>query len=134
MELTSDVMIDLALNAIGYLAAGAFGVVVASIFRKRPQAVSEPETDYSEVSAETAGVAAASSRAQFVALGKTRHEVDSDPDRTVPGQPKPNVRRDRSEVLELARQMLKAGAGPDRIMQVLPVSETELGLLTYGSK
>lgn len=134
MEFTSDVAIDLALTAIGYLAAGAFGVVMASIFKERSRAAAKD----TEAVPESPGIATeevrSSGRGQFIALGRKEgrkaHEMMPD----AHGEGKAKAARDRTEVLKMARQMLKAGAGPDRIMQVLPVSETELGLLNYGSK
>ncbi len=134
MELTSDVMFNLALNAIGYLAAGAFGVVVASIIKMRRQAAPSRAEDGESTRPAMAGAASDRGRVQFIDLGGRAGErteaaaVDASTDAH------PKARRDRAEVLRMARQMLKAGAGPERVMQVLPVSETELGLLTYGGK
>lgn len=134
MELTSDVIIELTLNAIGYLAAGAFGVVVASILKRRNQAVPVRAMQDHEATRTTAPAPTESGRGQFVALGKGQNRGSQAPPEAKASEPRPRATRDRTEVLRMARQMLKAGAGPERIMQVLPVSETELGLLTYGSK
>ncbi|NOY88188.1 MAG: hypothetical protein GXO93_02205 [FCB group bacterium] len=43
-------------------------------------------------------------------------------------------RYDHLEIIRIARSMLKAGATPEKIKKVLPVSESELVLLKANNK
>ena len=133
MTMTSDVLIDWALNLTGYLAAGALPVVIWSLVthrRRQPrpvpvtsQAFTPPPVSHGTRRPETRG-------GQFVSFRASGGPAteDSVGENCVAG------RQDRADVIRLARQMLKAGASHQRIQQVLPVSEAELALLRYDSE
>ena len=125
---------DLLLNLIGYLAAGALVWTVYPIvkpwLKRRPVAFLRPEVQPSQPLLVKQPVSAP----QFMRLQNSTGEVQP----VVAGDNKPtkkssvlrsSERQDRVNIIRIAREMLKAGADNKRIQQVLPVSEAELALL-----
>ncbi|HOD65168.1 MAG TPA: hypothetical protein PLR32_06870 [candidate division Zixibacteria bacterium] len=123
MPLTNDMWIDLALTATGYLAAGALSMVMYSMFRRktRPGAAEAPSP------------AAAPAPAPPLAADRPRDDVRyvGFGERAAAGEPAASLRRNRAEVLRLARGMLRTGATDAEIKAVLPVSDAELAVLNY---
>ncbi len=133
MDISSDFFVDMFLNLAGYLAAGALGVVVyptLARWLKRHFAVIAP-LPVKSAQAETKETV--SSAAQFLRLGSPSTETRSAPGAVAAEAPRTTAadRRDRVDIIRVAREMLKAGADNKRIQQVLPVSEAELALLNF---
>ena len=131
MDISSDFFVDMFLNLVGYLAAGALGVVVyptLAQWLKRHFAAVAPLPVKSARANETA-----SSAAQFLRLGSPSIETRPARGATVAEAPRTTAsdQRDRVDIIRIAREMLKAGADNKRIQQVLPVSEAELALLNF---
>lgn len=133
MDISSDFFVDMFLNLVGYLAAGALGVVVyptLARWLKRHFAVVAP-LPVTSAQAETKETA--SSAAQFLRLGSPSIETRSAPGAVAAEAPRTTAadHRNRVDIIRIAREMLKAGADNKRIQQVLPVSEAELALLNF---
>lgn len=127
MAITSDVLIDLALNAIGYLAAGALSILVYSmiVLRRKEEVLSETSVQTEPEPRETRP----SETAQFVPLSGARTDDVTMKRAAAVDEPDSPKSLSRKEVLGLARKMLMAGTPATRILQVLPISETEMALL-----
>jgi len=132
---TTDIIIDLALNVIGYLAAGVLSLVIYSIFRRGDQPAAE-RVERAVAAGANATVAATETTAptahqsrpgkvQFVGFGE---RTDS------PATGHDPLRRNRADVLRIAREMIRTGSTTAEIKATLPVSDTELALLDYERK
>jgi hypothetical protein len=53
-------------------------------------------------------------------------------DNTVRGGANAAARRDRADIIRIAKEMMKAGATAEKIKGVIPISEAELSLLSIG--
>lgn len=138
MELTQDMIIDLALNVTGYLVAAALSLVLYSLFKRTPRAAGEASTD-TETTTETAPrpvrrpqTATARERedgrrsVQFVGFGGEARQPAEGADGS--------LRRNRADVLRLARTMMRDGKSSVEIKAALPVSDAELAVLDYERK
>lgn len=138
MDLSNEVLMDLLLNAAGYLAAGGLLLVLYSLFRGRRKAPMDPPgSDSRRVDqgpGETGSVAGERRRIEFIKFGKQPCQADAVGAGEVhlkgaPAMPATS-RRDRLDVMGLARKMIQAGASAEKIRAVLPISEAELALLS----
>ena len=134
MELSSSMIIDIALNAAGYIAAGILSVTIYSMFTRR-QVISGKATVPSRKTATEhppTREAVTDKNFQFVDFAGAQPEVNKSEEAThqVPAATG-RGRKDRADIIRVAREMLKAGASADRIQKVLPISEAELTLLGY---
>ena len=138
MEFSQDMLIDVTLNAAGYLIAALLGITIYSIFRRRekvPSTASGQVPTSSQAPAQTeiskehlSRPNSSASEAHYIQFGGTKREQSS------VNTSSENKRRDRSEILRIAQQMLTAGATSDKIKQVLPISEAEVTLLQLSRK
>ncbi len=136
MEISQDVIIDTILNAIGYLAAGGLAIAVYSTFGKRQKLLSPASDrrciDHEDVLVRSGNHREGNRRLEFVRFDQTR--TDSESAQSVVSEPAARIpadaRRNRAEVIGLARKLIDAGASADRIRSVLPISEAELALLS----
>ena len=134
-----DQLIEIGLNVIGYVAGGAFWLVIYSAWQNRRAGKTET------VSEETVSIKKAPTTAAVVqpalATGRDIQYLDL---RQVRGSRSKAVkvaggdddsvtrRRDHAEVFATARRMLEKGAEPDTIKSVLPISDGELALISGG--
>ena len=136
MTISQDILIDTALNVAGYVAAGALWLVLSSLFQRSPRrAVDSPRQTSSrqpETEAARQDSSAGRRKPEFVDLkgfdssaGQISRAADS-----ALREESGNFRRNRTEVMRMAREMLEAGSSRDRVRQTLPISEGELALLT----
>jgi hypothetical protein len=129
MDISTELLTNVALNAIGFLAAGAFCALVYLSFYRPGRAAARDHRAHPLAAAEMAGAdrEPVSRKLKYVRLAEDSEERDSD---IVPeSQGQARYRRNRAEVIRLAREMMKAGEGRERIKDLLPISETELALL-----
>ena len=112
MDVLNDRILDIALNVAGYLIAGALGMLVYSVFRARR--VATPQANAVPVAAPLVS----NGGAHFVDLRATAAPATN-----------PTGRRDKTEVVRLARRMMQAGADRDTIKRTVPISDGELNLL-----
>lgn len=133
MEISQDFLIDLALNIGGYVLAGALSVLLYSIFmRKKNAPAPVPTTSVPPAETISADIEppVQTRRIEFIRLGDKAEDEPKVSRETSTG----TARRDRAEIIRIARNMLKAGAPIDRIKRVLPVSESELALLDMSKR
>jgi len=112
MDVLNDRILDIALNVAGYLIAGALGMLVYSVVRTRRAAALRSSA------APAAALSVPSGEARFVDLRAT----------DAPASNKTG-RRDKAEVVRLARRMMQAGADRETIKRTVPISDGELNLL-----
>ena len=132
MPINNQMLIDLALNVAGYLAAGALSLVMYSTFRRSPRSAAPRETAAPRPAPSAGPTVSMPAGAnltpdargmQFVGFGESS--------RGETGPQGTSLRRNRVEVLRLARGMLRSGATDAEIKAALPVSDAELAVLTY---
>lgn len=139
METSQEVIIDAILNAVGYLAAGGLSIVIYSIFRGRRKVASlaggSGSETHDDVPDRIASLPEEARRVEFIKFDKP--PGDSDHANNVftghAGAMTAASRRNRVEVIRLARKMIEAGASADNVRSVLPISEAELALLSYDT-
>ncbi len=132
MLLTNQMLIDLALNVAGYVAAGALSLVVYSMFRRAPQPSAPREMQPAYPAQAGQPVVAMPAGANLTPDARGMHFVGfGDAPRGENGAQSLTTRRNRTEVLRVARGMLRSGATDAQIKAALPVSDAELAVLTY---
>ncbi len=138
MDVMYDQLIDIGLNTLGYLVAASLGVLVySSILKRKPSGATVESAAPVNKTAPTAPTpveplpTAGRAGVEFVNF-------------RAPGSPAPaaaatstqavaatagTTRRDRAEIIRLAREMIKAQTPKETIRRSLPISEGELALL-----
>lgn len=137
MDISPQFLTDFLLNFIGYLAAGALAVVVYLFVSRKKAAAPTTSTpvgkDHSENDHNAASAHQQRRKIEFVSFAE---EPVSSPvaDDVQDPQSGDDIlrRRDRSDVIRVARAMLNAGASTEKIRNLLPVSEAELSLLSMS--
>jgi len=135
MDISQQFLIDMALNIGGYVLAGLVGVVVYSLLHRRRESALAVETAPAETLAPEevpkAPGTTENRRLEFIKLGERSEKVDIDTD---PGSSNAVAgdRRNRSEIIRIARTMLKAGASEEKIKRLIPISDAELSLLSMS--
>ena len=141
MEVTTKQMIDIALDAAGYLLAGGLWLVVYSAWQNRRAAAkahaAAPAEPMVNVPAPEPMKAAAQPKEgprslEFVTFRGNRSASEpaqsAQPTESVESVV-PDRRRNRAEVFAMARRMLEQGVSAERVKSELPVSDGELALL-----
>ncbi|UCG61016.1 MAG: hypothetical protein JSV52_11900 [Candidatus Zixiibacteriota bacterium] len=137
MDISQQFLIDMALNIGGYLLAALLGIVIYSLFNRRKKvaavACDEPTTANGDTPAASVETEVVPRKIEFIKLSE-----ESDPTPNASGHARrPTAgdvsrRRDRADVIRVARTMLKAGAPHDKIKRVIPISDAELSLLSMS--
>ena len=130
MDVINDRIVDVGLNALGYLIAGGLGMLLYSTGQQwRRRRAADPvvatvaeDPNLKPVTGEPG------KNIEFVSFGA---EVPAD---IVPSAPEvarlPGTsHRNRREIIRLAREMLEAGTAGTQIRRTLPISQSELALL-----
>lgn len=136
MDVVNDQMLDVGLTVLGYGVAGALGMVVYSMFHGRSRAgagrraVSSPGTTTITPRPDNR------SKVEFVDLSQCRSstprgEGSTPALRVSPGN---TSGRDRTEIIRLVREMLKAGTPRETIKRTLPISDGEIALLQNAGR
>lgn len=138
MEVYTEQIIDIALDAAGYVIAGGIWLLVYSAWQNRRAAraagVTEP-TPAPAPRAATQSTAAALAlegkrSLEFVAFrGATGAAATASTPPEISTAAGGDRRRNRAEVFALARRMLEQGASTETVKSELPVSDGELALL-----
>lgn len=139
MEISQDMLIDIALNAAGFLLAGLLGVTIYSMFKRTPKTVKVIESESvgnglpKEAPSQQAVVSSQNTvstekKVEFINFGQKKKETTKRKE-GISG----NSKRNRSEVIRMANAMLAAGNEPEQIKKVLPISDTELALLKLNN-
>lgn len=143
MELSQEFLIDMAINALGYLFAGVISVLLYAMLQKKKSTVEldeivEDSAMYEQAAAEKkANIETTSNRkVEFITFGNNHQEsIEKQPViKNDISQGQNNGRMNRKEVINLAKKMLLAGASNEKIKKILPVSESELALLNLNNK
>jgi hypothetical protein len=137
MEVSIEQMIDIGLNVIGYIAGGAFWLVIYSAWQNRRarRTAAEPagtDANVKERQATPAGAQPAVAGAGDIQFLDLRRGPDTQRKRLpVSGGDDESVskRRSHAEVFATARKMMEKGATADTIKSVLPISDGELALI-----
>jgi hypothetical protein len=132
MDVRPDQLIDMSLTAAGLLAAGGFCVVVYSMFgRRRTVSASTPEAELPGMPVPQTYPSASQSRRntiEYVSLSTPPRSVAeaaiSDAD-----QADLRRRRNRTDIIRQARQMIERGAATTDITQSLRMTDGEVALL-----
>ncbi len=143
MELSQEFLIDMAVNALGYLFAGVISVLLYAMFQKKKSTVEldelvEDSAMHTQSTVETnANLKTTSNKkVEFITFGNNQQEsIKKQPVIKYDiSQEQNNGRMNRKEAINLAKKMLLAGASNEKIKKILPVSESELALLNLNNK
>jgi len=137
MDLSKDVLMELILNVVGYLAAGGLSLVLYSLYRDRKKTAltttgSKPQPG-KEKHNMTGSIAGKGNTIEFITFSEQTKNNDisniSEGNASPASMMTAASRGDRVEVIRLARKMIEAGAIDEKVRSVLPISEAELALL-----
>lgn len=137
--MTTDFAIDMLVNIVGYLIAGAVGILVYRLFHSKSEGDLSEVADSAKLNSEKpslnqpTAVGAAERRVQFIRFGERPVVKSANRRSTATGAEGSVGRRNRTEIIRVARSMIKAGATHDSIRKVLPISEAELSLLSTNN-
>lgn len=137
LEIPYEQLIEIGLNVLGYLVAATLGMVVYSMFHRRRAdapavAASTGHAVQANIAAPTAEAVEGRRSINYVDL---RRSDASEPNGDMAGavsRSSSTARRDRAEIMRLAREMMKAKTPPEMIKRTLPISDGELALLHGG--
>lgn len=142
MDVSQELLIDIGLNLVGYLAAGFLLILLYSLFTKSGKAkvVSQmTETDPacptpSDVRRNQTAELKTDSSVEFIEFGNSEGVNGNEPAQQAarPRQATENYRRKRLKIISTARQMLNAGTPENKVKSLLPISDAELSLLMIG--
>jgi len=129
-----DVGLDVGLNVLGYLIAAALGILLYSAVSNRrvEKGAGPAPAENQAFDARTPEVS--STKMEFIPLAGTPGMLPGG-SKTIGdcGRISQSGRRNRSEVIRLAREMLKAGAAGATIKRRVPISDGELAILQSGN-
>ena len=126
MEVTQTQLIEIALNGIGFLAAGALWALVVSVWQNRRHAISNSAgvgQATTEFSPSITPSAESERMMQFVPLLTDRHHPAQRPATQAGG------RRNHAEIFAQAARLMAAGTSDEKIKLALPISDGELALM-----
>ena len=133
MEVAYDQWIDAGINALGYLVASGLAVLVYSVFQRKraPQEQAAPVTAHKTAEPAPTATVSDSPKARFVDFRRSDSTAaNGDLAGAVSRvSSAPTGRRDRAEIIRLAREMIKAKTPQETIKRTLPISDGELALL-----
>jgi hypothetical protein len=129
MEISQDVIIDTILNVVGFLAAGGLAIIMyAALRRPKKEPSGTGKVNFQSPDARLNNpndVSEGTRRIEFVKLNRSQDSSSS-----LRAASSEIHRRNRVEIVRLARQLVEAGASAERVKAVLPISDAELALLT----
>jgi hypothetical protein len=132
MEFSQNALIEIGLSVAGYLAAGALWMVLYSLFtRTSSETAAETPAQYPQRTAvaESIGTAVRERQSlQYVDLRGAPLKSEPVPE-AKDNQRLDQYRRNRGEVIRLAREMLKDGRSQQQVRDLLPITDGELALL-----
>jgi hypothetical protein len=134
MEFSPETMIDVGLSVAGYLAAGALWMVLYTLFsgRQRAETMAPAAAGLSSdpMTRIAIGDAVREKKSlQFVDLRGSKSSTSTTGAEMPVGPRADQYRRNRAEVIRMAREMLKDGRPREQVRDLLPISDGELALL-----
>ena len=131
MDVLNDRIIDVGLNIIGFIAAGLFWMVVYTTITKKSKARAVVDTDVPVSLPVPATVD--KKKPEFIDFNSMPVRTDSV--NTVPSTAnRAGTRRNRLEIIRIAREMINDGASDENIRNALPISTGELALLSSSNR
>ena len=142
MDVLNDRIIDVGLNVIGFIAVGLFWVVVYTAItksRKAPTVCGAPEKSVigNDVQASVPDRAAAEKqKLEFINFNSMPVKSGSGSTVSSPAGSanRASTRRNRVEIIRMAREMIEKGVTDEKIRSALPISDGELTLLSRGNR
>ena len=136
MEISNGLLIDTAMNAAGFILAGALSVLIYSVMTKRHREVQLinflPEETAGD--AETQKKSSSESRLEFVRFDNRNDEQPEVKRReTTTVTDTGRLQRNRLEVIKQAREMMDSGRATAEIRKILPLSAAELEFMKRTS-
>ncbi|MHA1795922.1 MAG: hypothetical protein ACTSUK_07410 [Promethearchaeota archaeon] len=135
MELSQEILIETGLNVLGYLIVSMLSIMIYSMFKGKDKSVTlsknQSTIDENRIcDKKILKNENTPDMTNFISFGssKTTEDVVSEPVKAN------SIRRDRPQIIRIARDMIKAGASEENIMRVLPISEAELSILSMTNK
>jgi len=129
MDISQEMLIDLALNVLSFLVAGMLSVVIYSIFqkgRKKDKKVSMNETFEKITLPRREGeIIDDRSPAEFIQF----KGIDNKNTRNINSRDRVARFNNRDKVLQSALEMIKQGVSESDIKAALPISSAELAVL-----
>lgn len=142
MDVSQELLIDVGLNLVGYLAAGFLLILLYSLFAKSGKAGSVSqltETDRScltppDMRRNQTAEPKTDPSLEFIEFGNSEGVDGNEPAKPAvrPPQVTEKYRRNRLKTISTARQMLNAGTPENKVKSLLPISDAELSLLMIG--
>jgi len=135
MDVINDRIVDIGLNALGYLIAGGLGMLLHTVIQQRRlrSAAARKEVTAAEGSEfKTAAPGNTGKDIEFVSFRAETPEVTTMAANATSHTNSPH--RNRREIIRLAREMLEAGTAGEKIRKTLPISQSELALLKNVSR
>ncbi len=133
MEFSQNALIEIGLSVAGYLAAGALWMVLYSLFtRGASDKVTKVAIDYPERTDVAASIGNAVREKRSLQYVDLRNSSSLTPDSAAEAKDNQRLdqyRRNRGEVIRLAREMLKDGRSQQQVRELLPINDGELALL-----
>lgn len=131
MDFTSSFIVDLVLNVLGFLVAGALALTINSIYQRRQRTTAilpeEPATEEPQTPPTKAVRRPVRSGAgEFITLGAGTAAASETP--VFDGNSR------RAQVIQAAREMLDKGATDPEIKSAIQVSDAELAVLNFAKK
>ncbi|MFH2049471.1 MAG: hypothetical protein ABIJ12_08495 [bacterium] len=129
MDISQDMLIDLALNVLSFLVAGMLSVVIYSMFqkdRKKDKKASMNETFEKITLPRREGeIIDDRSPAEFIQF----KGIDNKNTRNINSRDRVTRFNNRDKVLQSALEMIKQGVSESEIKAALPISSAELAVL-----
>ncbi len=130
MDISSELIMDVALNVVAYLASGLLAIVIYSAMRRARTAPSVATTAPVAEGMKATPLAVSNERMEFVKFGDAAAGTAVSESKTSVAGGSRSRSHQRGEIIRVAREMLRAGAPRERIQRVLPISDGELALLS----
>jgi hypothetical protein len=134
MEFSSDVLVDFGLNLAGYIIVALLIFVLTGRRRKQVNAgMVVPVRTPPQVPSQARPISAvgASGEPEFIALSGPPKQIGREAS-AVPALP--DRQKNRRAIYEEARRLLAAGKPHGELLRQLPVTESELDILTAAGK
>ncbi len=135
MEVSQEQLLSIALNVLGYIAAGLFWMMLYSFFKDRKKlnmvaSSTGKNAGNGERLIPKAPAYKGNTAVEFINLSASSQPDMHNPSAVLSdSDTREQVRRNRAEVIRLAREMLKANHTNENIKHTLPITEGELAML-----
>ena len=136
MEFSSELLVDTAINAAGFIFAGVLSALIYMAMTKKQREVQIVNVQSEGVAISTSKDfnTGSGSRLEFVRFDRDENKQQKSMSTENNVMPANNrLRRNRLEVIKQARQMMDSGKAADEIRKILPLSGAELEFMKRTS-